>query len=49
MIPYLDGGEDITPDEMNALFGALDDKLDMMLGGKSFALIYKNSGLATKQ
>lgn len=38
LIPYLAGRESITPDKMNAVFGALDENLDTILGGRSFCL-----------
>src|SRR5688572_7500776 len=38
VIPYLTGGETITPTEMNALYASFDSRLSTILGGRSFLL-----------
>jgi len=43
-IPYLVGGESITPARMNTLIGALDSKMNNLLGGRSFLLANKELG-----
>lgn len=39
---YLSGGEAITPAAMNSLFAEFDRRLGLLLGGRSFAVAFKN-------
>jgi hypothetical protein len=45
-IPYITTGASITAAKMNAIFEAFDNKLSVLLGGRSFALAFAFTGKA---